>query len=48
VGDLKRRLAEGALVLAAPTLGKVNTGIVVFEASDEVAARQVMGLMVPR
>jgi uncharacterized protein len=34
--------AENTLILAGPTLGHVNTGIAVFEAADEVAARQVM------
>jgi len=37
--DLHR---TGALVLAGPTLGTHNTGIVVFEAPDEVAAREIM------
>jgi uncharacterized protein len=35
-------LAAGTLVLAGPTLGRVNTGITVFEADDEDAARAVM------
>jgi len=39
---LKRLLAEGTLVLAGPTLGHINTGIVVFEAPDESAARRIM------
>ena len=39
---LKKLLAEGTLVLAGPTLGRVNTGIVVLEAPDEAAARQIM------
>lgn len=39
---LKRMLADGTLVLAGPTTGTVNTGIVVFEAPDEDAARRVM------
>ena len=39
---LQRRLDEGSLILAGPTLGPVNTGICVFEASDEVAARAYM------
>jgi uncharacterized protein YciI len=39
---LKRLLAEGVLILAGPTLGRVNTGIAVFEAPDEAAARRVM------
>lgn len=39
---LQRLLAEGTLVLAGPTLGRLNTGICVFEAADEPAARAVM------
>src|SRR5262245_27180697 len=39
---LERRLAEGSLTLAGPTFGPVNTGICVFEAPDEDAARAYM------
>jgi uncharacterized protein YciI len=39
---LQRLLADGTLVLAGPTLGPVNTGIAVFEAPDEDAARRIM------
>jgi uncharacterized protein YciI len=39
---LERLLAEGTLVLAGPTLGRVNTGIAVIEADDEAAARAIM------
>ena len=39
---LKRLLAEGTLIMAGPTLGEVNTGIAVFEAPDEEAARRIM------
>lgn len=39
---LERLLAEGTLILAGPTLGPVNTGIAVFEAEDEPAARAIM------
>jgi uncharacterized protein YciI len=39
---LRRLLAEGVLILAGPTLGRVNTGICVFEAADEDAARRIM------
>jgi uncharacterized protein YciI len=39
---LDRRLAEGSLILAGPTLGQINTGICVFEAPDEDAARAYM------
>ena len=38
----ERMLAEGTLILVGPTLGPVNTGIAVFEAPDEAAARTVM------
>ena len=39
---LDRRLEEGSLILAGPTLGQINTGICVFEAPDEDAARAYM------
>jgi uncharacterized protein YciI len=39
---LQQLLAEGVLVLAGPTLGRVNTGIAVFEAPDEESARAIM------
>jgi len=39
---LQRLLADGVLVLAGPTLGSVNTGIMVFEAPDEETARQIV------
>jgi|SRR5579859_5839999 len=39
---LKRLLAEGALIMAGPTLGSVNTGIAVVEAPDEASARRLM------
>ncbi len=39
---LTRRLEDGSLILAGPTFGKVNTGICVFEAEDEAAARAYM------
>ena len=39
---LQRRLEDGSLILAGPTLGRVNTGICVFEASDEEAAQRYM------
>lgn len=38
----QRLHAEGVLVLAGPTLGRVNTGITVFEAPDEAAAQRIM------
>ena len=39
---LQRLLAEGVLILAGPTLGETNTGVCVFEAPDEAAARRIM------
>ena len=39
---LSRLLAEGDLILAGPTLGSTNTGLCVFDAPDEAAARAVM------
>ena len=38
----ERMLAEGSLILVGPTLGTKNTGIAIFEAPDEDAARRVM------
>jgi uncharacterized protein YciI len=39
---LQRLLAEGTLVLAGPTLGQVNTGLVIINAPDEATARRIM------
>ena len=39
---LQRLLADGQLILAGPTLGTANTGLVIFDAPDEQAARQIM------
>src|SRR5689334_7112764 len=39
---LQQLLADGVLILAGPTLGTINTGVCVFEADDEDAARAVM------
>jgi uncharacterized protein YciI len=38
----ERLLAEGTIILVGPTLGSINTGICVFEAPDEAAARRLM------
>ena len=38
----ERMLAEGSLILVGPTLGETNTGIAIFEAADEAAARTIM------
>jgi uncharacterized protein YciI len=42
VERFERLLAEGVIVLVGPTLGPVNTGIAIFEAPDEEAARRLM------
>jgi uncharacterized protein YciI len=39
---LKELLAQGSLIMAGPTLGRVNTGIAVFEAADEAEAEEIM------
>ncbi len=39
---LVKRLEEGSLILAGPTLGAINTGVCVFEAPDEDAALAYM------
>ena len=38
----ERLLAEGTIILVGPTLGSINTGICIFEAPDEAAARRLM------
>ena len=38
----ERLLADGTIVLVGPTLGPINTGICIFEAPDEDAARRLM------
>jgi uncharacterized protein YciI len=38
----QRMLEEGSIVLVGPTLGTKNTGIAIFEAPDEDAARRIM------
>ena len=39
---LQRLYAEGSIIFVGPTLGRVNTGVCVFEAPDENAARRTM------
>lgn len=39
---LQRLTREGVMILVGPTGGPVNTGIAVFEAPDEKAARTIM------
>ena len=38
----EQAMADGTLILVGPTLGHINTGIAIFEAPDEVAARRFM------
>lgn len=38
----REMLADGTLILAGPTLGPKNTGVFIFEARDEEAARAIM------
>jgi uncharacterized protein YciI len=38
----RRLLDDGVIILIGPTLGPVNTGIAIFEAPDEAAARTLM------
>ena len=39
---IQRLYLEGRIVLVGPTLGRTNTGLCVFEADDEDAARVLM------
>jgi len=39
---LQRLLAEQMMIVVGPTLGRINTGIAIFEAPDEAAARRIM------
>jgi uncharacterized protein YciI len=39
---LRRLLLDGVMIAVGPTLGRVNTGIAIFEAPDEAAARRIM------
>lgn len=39
---LEKLLADGTLIMAGPTLGRINTGVAVIEAPDEAAARRIM------
>jgi uncharacterized protein YciI len=39
---LRRLLADGVLIVAGPTLGRVNTGIAIFEAPDEETAQHIV------
>jgi uncharacterized protein YciI len=39
---LRKLLADGVLLVSGPCPGRVNTGIAIFEAPDEQAARRVV------
>lgn len=39
---LQELTAQGVVILAGPTLGPKNTGIVIFEAADEESANAIM------
>jgi uncharacterized protein YciI len=39
---LQELLADNVLILAGPTLGRINTGICIFDAPDETTARRIM------
>ncbi len=39
---LQRLLAEQTMIVVGPTLGRINTGIAIFEAPDEAAPRRIM------
>jgi len=41
-GWVRGLLADGLLIVAGPCLGTVNTGIAIFEAPDEQAARRIV------
>lgn len=38
----QRMVEDGSLILAGPTLGPTNTGVFIFEAADDAAAREVL------
>ena len=38
---LHKLLADGVLIAAGPCLGRVNTGIAIFEASDQEEAQRI-------
>jgi uncharacterized protein YciI len=39
---LRQLMADGLLILSGPCGGRVNTGIMIFEAADEQAATQII------
>jgi uncharacterized protein YciI len=41
-GWLRQLLADGLLIASGPCLGKINTGIAIFEAPDEEGARRIV------
>jgi uncharacterized protein YciI len=39
---LQQLFADGKLVVSGPCLGRINTGIAIFEAPDEPTAQQIV------
>jgi uncharacterized protein YciI len=39
---IQRLFVEGRVILVGPTLGRINTGLCIFEAPDEAAAQAFM------
>jgi uncharacterized protein YciI len=39
---LRQLMADGVLIVAGPCLGRVNTGVAVFDAADEDAAKRIV------
>jgi uncharacterized protein YciI len=39
---LQQLLDDGVLIIAGPTLGRINTGVAVFEAPDEASAQRIV------
>jgi uncharacterized protein YciI len=39
---LRKLLADGVLIVAGPCLGRVNTGIAIFEASSQERAQRIV------
>jgi uncharacterized protein YciI len=39
---LRKLLADGVLIAAGPCLGRINTGVAIFEAESEAAAQRIV------
>jgi uncharacterized protein YciI len=39
---LEQMRDDGVLILAGPTLGRINTGVTIFEAEDEATAQRLV------